>query len=69
MGVLELRDTHLGALSSLSESSGTAQVHRDWRIIEVSRYIRGVISLETVLVVVTNHDSGTSEARDRGKVT
>ena len=41
----------LCTLSSLSEASGAAQVHRDWGVIEVSGCIRGIVPLEAVLVV------------------
>ena len=48
---MELCYACLRALSSLSEASGTAQIHRDWGVIEVSRGVGGVISLEAVSVV------------------
>ena len=51
MGVLELRYACLRTLSSLSETSGTAQIHRDWSIIEASWSVGRVVSLEAVLVV------------------
>ena len=38
-------------LSSLSEASGTAQVHRDWGVVETSWGVRGIIALEAVLVI------------------
>ena len=41
----------LRTLSSLSEASGTAQVHGNWGIVEALRGIRGVVALEAVLVV------------------
>ena len=43
--------TRICALSSLSETSGSAQVHRDWGVIETSWSVRGIISLEAILVV------------------
>ena len=46
-----MRDTRLCTLPSLSETSGSAQVHRDWSVIETSQGIGGIISLETILVV------------------
>ena len=51
MGVLELGYACLRALFSLPEASGTAQVHRDWCVIEASGGVGGVISLEAVLIV------------------
>jgi hypothetical protein len=38
-------------LSSLSEASGTAQIHGYWGIVKASRGVRGVIALEAVLIV------------------
>ena len=38
-------------LSSLSEASGTAQIHGDWGIVKASRGIRGVVSLKAVLII------------------
>ena len=51
MRILELGYTRLCALSSLSETSGAAQVHRDWRVVEASRGVRRVIALEAVLII------------------
>ena len=41
----------LRALSSLPEASGTTQVHGYWGVIEASRGVGRVISLEAVLIV------------------
>ena len=49
--ILELSHARLCALSSLSEASSAAQVHRDWGVIEASRGVRGIIALEAVLIV------------------
>jgi hypothetical protein len=51
LGILELGYACLCALSSLSETSGTAQVHRDWGVIEASRGVRGIITLEAALII------------------
>ena len=51
LGVLELCGACLCLSSSLSKSSGTAQVYRDWCIVKVSGCVRGVVSLEVVLVI------------------
>ena len=46
-----MRYACLCVLSSLSKASSTAQVHRNWGVVEVSGGVRGVIALEAVLVV------------------
>ena len=51
MGVLELRYTHLCALSPLPEASGAAQVYGNWGVVEVLGGIRRIIALEVVLVI------------------
>ena len=38
------------ALSSLSEASSAAQIHRDWSVVETLGGIRRIIALEAVLV-------------------
>ena len=43
----------LSALSSLSEPSGLAQVYRNWGVVKTSGGVRGVISLEAVLVILS----------------
>ena len=45
-----MRYACLRALSSLSEASGAAQVHRDWSVVKALGGIRGIIALEAVLV-------------------
>ena len=51
LGVLELRHACLCTLSSLSEASSAAQVHRNWSVIKVSGGVRGVVALEAVLTI------------------
>ena len=38
------------ALSSLSEASSAAQIHRDRGVVETSRGVRGIIALEAILI-------------------
>ena len=42
---------HLRALSSLSETSGAAQVYGNWGIVEMLGSIGGVVALEVVLII------------------
>ena len=51
LGILELRYACLRTLSSLSEASGAAQIHRDWGVVKASRGVRGVVALEAVLTI------------------
>ena len=41
----------LHTLSPLPKTSSAAQVHRDWGVVEVSGGVRGIVSLEAVLVI------------------
>ena len=48
---MELYYSCLGALSSLSEASGAAQIYGDWGVVKAAGCIGGIISREAVLIV------------------